>query len=355
MQRKEKEKRFVLKKWVRMLLLFIICFFACFSVFLISNGLFTKKDLKPLYSYNMKRNIDYKVYLKKNSFFEEEFLEKGKQYTTQLIDYIDIDFSYIFNGSDLADINYYYDIKASIIGEYENTSSGKSELWTKKYTLLDTKSKKLVNSTEFTIQENLKINYEEYNKIVNDFKNNFKLAIDAYLNIKLNIKYDGKVIKNNKLIDDADTLEINIPLSRSTINIETKYDEDNSKNLMPEITNIKDAKKIYAGVVIIIIDLLLFIILFNKIFINKKSLYLKTLHKIMKDYSEIIIESSTNLNYDELEILDIKTFDDMVDIEEELKSPIMVYERIKNKESWFIVVNGNYAYRYILNADNIEK
>lgn len=355
MQKNAKGKRLVLKKWVRVVLLFILLFFACLSAFLIFSGLFPEKDMKPVYSYNMKRNIDYKVYLKKNSFFEEEYLEKGKQYTTQLIDYIDIDFSYIFNGSDLADLNYDYDIKAQIIGEYENTSSGKSELWTKKYALLDTKSKELINSTQFDIQENLKINYDEYNKVVNDFKNKFKLAIDAYLNIKLNIKYDGKVIKNDKLIKGTDTLEINIPLSKSTINIETKYDEDNSKNLLPELTDVKEMGKVYVGIIVFIIDLLIFISLFDKIFINKKSLYLKTLDKIMKDYSEIIIESSTNLNYDDLEILDIKTFDDMVDIEEEFKSPIMVYESIKNKESWFIVVNGSYAYRYILNADNIEK
>jgi septal ring-binding cell division protein DamX len=44
----------------------------------------------------------------------------------------------------------------------------------------------------------------------------------------------------------------------------------------------------------------------------------------------------------------------MIDVEEELKSPIMLYEHIKNEESWFIVVNGNYAYRYILSSKNID-
>lgn len=355
MQKVKKGKRLVLKKWVRVVLLFILLFFACISAFLILTGLFSEDDLKPLYSYNLKRNVDYKVYLHENSFFEEEYLEKGKQYTTQLIDYIDIDFSYIYSGSDLADLNYYYDIKATIIGEYENTSNGKQELWNKKYTLLDNKSKQILNTTQFNINENLKINYSEYNKVVNDFKTKFKLSIDAYLNIKLNIKYDGKVKDNGKEINGTDILEINIPLSKSTINIETKYEEDNSKNIMPDVTDLKEMEKVYIGIVILIIDILAFIMLFNKIFINKKSYYLKTLDKIMKDYSEIIVESSTNLNYDDLEILDIKTFEDMVDIEEELKSPIMMYEYIKNQESWFVVVNGNYAYRYILNANNIEK
>ena len=355
MQKTEKGKRLVLKKWVRVLMLFILLFFACLSAFFILTGLFTEEELKPIYSYNLKRNIDYKVYLHENSFFEEKYLEKGKQYTSQLIDYIDIDFDYIYNGSDLADLNYFYDIKATIIGEYENTSNGKQELWNKKYTLLDNKSKQLLNTTQFNIKENLKINYSDYNKVVNDFKTKFKLSIDAYLNIKLNIKYDGKIKDSDKKISGTDALEINIPLSKSTINIDTKYEENNNKKVMPEIEDLKEMEKVYIGIVILIIDILMFIILFNKIFVHKKSEYIKTLDKIMKDYSEIIIESSTNLNYDDLEILDIKTFEDMVDVEEELKSPIMMYEYIKNQESWFIVVNDNYAYRYILNADELEK
>ena len=39
-------------------------------------------------------SIDYKVYLKKNNYFDTPFLEKNKVYITSLIDYIDIDFSY---------------------------------------------------------------------------------------------------------------------------------------------------------------------------------------------------------------------------------------------------------------------
>ena len=38
----------------------------------------------------------------------------------------------------------------------------------------------------------------------------------------------------------------------------------------------------------------------------------------------------------------------MVDIEEEIKSPIIYYEVERNNESWFIIVTDKYVYKYTL-------
>ena len=38
----------------------------------------------------------------------------------------------------------------------------------------------------------------------------------------------------------------------------------------------------------------------------------------------------------------------MINIEDELRIPILFYESIKGKESWFIIINNDKAYRYIL-------
>ena len=82
---------------------------------------------------------------------------------------------------------------------------------------------------------------------------------------------------------------------------------------------------------------------------KEKTEFTKNLEKILKDYSEIIVEVSTPLEYDKsINVLDIKTFEDMVDIEEEIKSPILLYEIKKNHEAWFIIIKDEYMYRYIL-------
>lgn len=355
MQNNMKKRKLVLKKWVRVFIASALFFFACLSLFLILTGLFPKQDNTPYYSYNIKRNIDYKVYLKENNFFEEEYLGKGKQYTSELIDYIDIDLNYLFNGSAVTNMNYDYDVTATIIGEYENTSSGKSELWTKKYRLLETQNKRLYDTTLFDINQNLKIDYADYSKVVNSFKKQFKLAIDAYLNVKLNISYKGTIQKNKQEVKGTDKLEINIPLSKATMNIETKYDEESNKNLIPTISQLRNMNKVYTGVVILIITGVMLFASYDKIFISEKTYYIKVLNKILKAYGDIIVEVSNTMNFEGLEMLEIKNFDDMIDIEEELKSPILMYETKEGMECYFIVVNDKYAYVYVLSDDNYEK
>ena len=77
---------------------FIVIFIMLSMIFL-KNALATKK-YTSLY-YNEKSNLDYKVYLKENPYFDEPYLGKGNQYIATLIDYVDVTFNYNFNASDL--------------------------------------------------------------------------------------------------------------------------------------------------------------------------------------------------------------------------------------------------------------
>lgn len=347
-----KKKKLVLKRWVRISIISLFSILFCIALYLILTGLFPKKDTKSYYSYNVKRNIDYKVYLKENDFFKDDYIEMDKQYTSELIDYIDIDLSYLFNGSAVTNMNYDYDITATIIGEYENSSSGKLELWTKEYKLLETQNKSIYDTTLFDINQNLKIKYDDYKKVVDEFNNQFNLSIDAYLNIKLNIKYNGLIQKNKKEVNNTDKLEMNIPLTKSIINIETKYDEETNKSLMPSEDELRNMDKVYIGVIILIIAVTLIIVLHDKVFVSKKTYYSKMLNKILKNYAQIIVEVSNPISYDGLEILEIKKFEDMIDAEEKAKSPMLLYETDKGKESHFVVVNDKYAYVFILNNES---
>ena len=69
--------------------LFIILF--VFGVFLVFLGF---HNIKIIY-FNYKENSDvkYKVFLKRNQFFETDYLEENQTYIASLIDYINVDFN----------------------------------------------------------------------------------------------------------------------------------------------------------------------------------------------------------------------------------------------------------------------
>ena len=116
--REVKKKNVVLKLWARVFLACFLFAVLVLSLVMIFSGSKEKETSKLLYSYKKSSNINYKVYLLENNFYEERFLGMDKQYPSALIDYVDIDFNYSHLGSIPASINYTYYIEGTIIGNY---------------------------------------------------------------------------------------------------------------------------------------------------------------------------------------------------------------------------------------------
>ena len=80
-------------------------------------------------------------------------------------------------------------------------------------------------------------------------------------------------------------------------------------------------------------------------------LYKQKINIILKKYEEIIIKIEELPNIDDLELIEITDFNDLVDLEETVKVPIMYLNIIPNNESWFILMHNNFLYRYIVKID----
>ena len=146
----------------------------------------TPDQQKLIMNYNSNTNLDYKVYLKPNKFYERSFMEKNKKYISSIIDYIDVDLNYMFNTTALSDTTYSYSVSAVISSDYD-LNGVTAELWSKSYQLVAPKSLTKTSSSGFQIKENLKL---DYNKLQDMMKNNLtnlnyinifdKLTLDNY-------------------------------------------------------------------------------------------------------------------------------------------------------------------------------
>ena len=93
------------------------------------------------------------------------------------------------------------------------------------------------------------------------------------------------------------------------------------------------------------------IVTFYKLFkITNVSQYLIEQRKILRGYGDIIAEVTTKPDLLDLKIIEVKNFEDLINIEEELRVPIIFYELSGKDESWFIITSGTQAYRYILKS-----
>ena len=77
-------------------------------------------------------------------------------------------------------------------------------------------------------------------------------------------------------------------------------------------------------------------------------------NKIKKDYGSIIIDVDNHINFSKFTIFDIKTIEELVDLEEEVRIPILFYEKKKNKVCYFVIIKDNYMYRFTLEDLDVE-
>ena len=74
-----------------------------------------QRSRKIYIKFNQKSNLDYKVYLKENDFYEQEYLEKDMLYVASLIDKIKMKFNYIFTIESDVDMDFTYSIKGRLV------------------------------------------------------------------------------------------------------------------------------------------------------------------------------------------------------------------------------------------------
>ena len=268
------------------------------------------------------------------------------------IDYIDVRYNYNFLGNDDSKVKYLYKIIATLVIEYENSTYGKQILYSKDYNLSEEKEGQFESTSSFGLSDNVKVNYKEYSEIVKKYKNEKNVNVTAHLDLKMIIENYG-TLKTNDTYKINDEITLKIPLTEKVVMITQDY-KDTEKNIVEqkkEKENIQLIPVIIGSVTLLTSLTLLIHLSKTVIFINTKSRYKKEIEKLFKEYSEILVEVSSPIEFYNFTFIDIKEFDDMIDLEEEYKSPILYYEKVKDYESWFVVIKDNFMYRYIYKAE----
>ena len=358
----QKKKKNALNKKIYVdtpLRIFIIVGFII--IFVILSFIFLRKGMQTkTYSslyYNERSNLNYRVFLKPNPYFSEKYLGKGKQYIANLIDYIDIDFNYDFSASDLLNYNYRYLINAEVL-VYQKGDTSKV-LLKQPYTLLPEKKMNYTNSNSYSIRENIKIDYGQYNNVVAEFKKDYSLAVESTLKITLFIFFNGNSEIVEQPLSSSQTMVLSMPLTEQTINIGANYKEINENNIIEEYSNVETINIIYfvlfgISTLLACITAVILIRFMKKISI-KGTPYDAQLSHILKNYEGIVARVKKVPDLKDYTVIELESFDEILDISEKLDKPILFIEMHKHQKSWFLVVNGKEMYKFALKLVDLDK
>ncbi|MEF2641295.1 MAG: DUF5305 family protein [Clostridia bacterium] len=200
------------------------------------------------------------------------------------------------------------------------------------------------------INENVKIDFNAYNTEVKKFKEQFGLPIKAYLDVKLITNSEIDVKNSEKVEKDNSVVNLKMDLNGQVFTVTQDY-EPTSKGQVVDETNVKKSNIVLLTIGIILFAISAFGILniIRKIIsADRRTDYEVALNRILKNYGDIVAEIVTPTETGNMRVIDVKNFDQLLDIEEEIRMPILFYETVEGEEGEFTIIYDNIVYRYIL-------
>lgn len=336
------------------LCIFFFCLFVIMGLKLITNSLSINNNEK-LY-FQEKGNVKYSVCLKDNDFFEDECLNPDMSYVASLIKNISLDYNYQFNGNIDNLVNSIdYEVVAKLTIENNDT---KTKYYEKEYVLVPKTTDSVKNNgTLYNLDKKVNIDYEYYNSIATNFKSQYGVNSQSYLEVYLNTY--NNVNSKYKDIPTSAQISVRIPLSQKAIEIKFNTQEINKsieKYIASKSIVIDGYLKFIVGIILLLLSLIFlsFIFAIIKKYTKTISKYDKFINKILKEYDRLIVETATFPNEKEYNILLINSFNELVDVRDNLRSPIMFYNVKDHKMSIFYILNDNNLYLYTVTSKDIN-
>ncbi|MDR0398073.1 MAG: DUF5305 domain-containing protein [Candidatus Nomurabacteria bacterium] len=307
-------------------------------------------------AYHESGNIDYQVCLKPNSYFTESCQPSKKQYVASLIDSLKAELNYSFQADDSVEYEYTYDIVAKLLATEPNDS--KKILYEDEEVLKPSRTIQNQSGRGFSIHENIDVDYGKYNNLVNAFRSDYGLTIEASVDVVLNVKVRATYDGFSQPIETRQAVALKIPLSERTINIMVESDQLNRDGTIEE--KVRDLSKnllfvIAAGVsglvFLIVLALSITILVRRK---AKRTTYEKTLGHILHEYNQIIVNVEHMPQTSRDKLIEVTDFNELLDARDTIQQPIL-HLRIGDDRSVFAIEDQGMVYAYVLSAKSLQQ
>ncbi len=307
-------------------------------------------------NYQEKSNLDYKVYLKENNFYEQDYLGKDMLYVASLIDHIDVDFNYNFMIDKNTSVDFTYDIIGKLVIADAN---GKSVFYEKEYTLLESATDSMDNNSTYQLAKSVSIDYPYYNSLANQFRINYGVDTTSNLTVYFKIKQNNDKAKETFVLNNDSVMSVTIPLSEKAVDIKLDYNEinDNKEVLDNSVVMVSNYLYIGLGILSILISLysVVKLLRFVGYSIVKKSNYDKYINKLLKEYDRLIIETTTPPLLKDHNIIKINKFQELLDARDNLKLPVKYYVVSKHQKCYFYITHNDEIYLLTVKAIDMEE
>ena len=311
---------------------------------------YLKESKLSVVAFNENSNVDYKVFLKENKFYDKEYLEKDNQYIASLINKVETKFNYNMDIPNRFDYVYGYKIDALV--EVKDVTNDNTIY---KFQENLAEKKNISNSGNLKINDTVSIDYPKYNDLISNFKNTYELN-NAKGTLKINMYLDfNGTESNSKTIKNKKVASLELPLVENTISI-NKVNTNGS--IKYDIGSVGVARVFLVFGILILITGLVYIVYIVYYSIKSRTaemIYQKEIKNITTNYDSYIQKISDTYDIGTSQVIKIKTFNDILEIRDTLKQPILMLENERKNGTFFIIpATNSIIYVYALRLVDIE-
>ncbi|MDT3699991.1 MAG: DUF5305 family protein [Thermincola sp.] len=307
------------------------------------------------YSYQSKSNVDYKVFLRPNVMYNQEYLEKGRYYVFKYIDRIDIKLKYEFTGSAPAHLKTDYLVKAYLQGLH-----GKENeiLWSKEFVLVPQKAEEYDNSSKAVIELTVPVSMDSYRAIKETIFNDSEINSPTVLNVVFDVRTLAST--KNGTLEDKLSPTITIPIGENVFKIAGELEKTGENAIAETIKAKKPVDMRIVTVCFALSSVFLLITVLLAVFIKVKVVddaFDKATARIFKEYGERLAGMEQAISYQFADIISVTSFEDMVKIADEVGQPVFYYKvntRMERKIEFYVFDGSRIYYMVIFGEIRLE-
>lgn len=343
----EKRRKHKIKLGVASAVLIIIAVILILAYFKLSKNEYN--------TYTENARVNYKVSLKENEFYRDQYVDGKSTIIASLIKDIDVNFDYKMNLANEQDYTYEYKIVAKTNVKESSKSNSIYETTDELVNSIQQES----NSKDLEIVDSVTINYDDYNEKINKFINLYRLDnVTSTLQLEMYVyvvnKYDGKQIN-----EESKIMTVDIPLTTKTINIsiDSNVVQGEGKILSKKSEYQNPEYFLWSGIALAIIGIIIFIMLIKYI-IEKRSaetMYAQELKQILFNYKSYIQRSNTPIDTKGYKVISINTFEEILGLRDTMQAPILMYTEEEEERTKFMILSDKIMYIYVLGAKEIRE
>ena len=353
-KRKREEYKSLRMRWI----IFQVCLLGLLA--LAASILFvTHNNINQTYyiNYTETGNIDYRVFLTDNTYFEGDYIDENLTPLSTLIDHIEADYKYKID-VEARDIKYKYTYEAYAKVEIIDKNT-KGKIYESRDQIRD-KIETTSTSNKLDVVVPLNIDFHKYNGEVQKFiQGNNLLGVEAHVSVSVNFNIisDCEEFSNENLNNYI--VSLNIPLNEKVIDIKEINSIPNAQAKTIVCGNkLSNNSLLILGIIASIllsvatIVLIVFIYLTRDTHIN----YEIKIKKIVNAYKSFIQKINNVFDTKGYQVLLVNSIEEMLDIRDTLQSPILMSENDDKTMTQFIIpTNNQILYVYEVKVENYDE